>query len=289
MFKFITPTEFEEEIRCTPKGFPSGFKEIDRQLLLEPGTITTVTGYTSHGKSAFMQNVALNLTKSHPNHTHVYLTYEHTSKQLLERFCFMLLGKEANYPNHTVAREKLYDTLKDEERANEPIAQSYSKLITLLKENKLRVTDSKLSVVGICNALKLLRDEVGERLGVVFLDHLHQLDLSNFDGQSHDKLADAMKMLLAAVHELDISLVLASQGGRVTKMNEDLTPQNLVTYGSKAIKQNTDTHLNVELDKAKARMTITSTKARSCGHFNPVELGFDGQRLKLYSYETSHR
>jgi twinkle protein len=49
----------------TGKGYSTGYKSVDQIYTVAPGQVTIVTGYPSHGKSNFIDQVCVNLAKNH--------------------------------------------------------------------------------------------------------------------------------------------------------------------------------------------------------------------------------
>ena len=84
-----TETEVIERESSLPEALPTGYEVKGEQgfrqkLLLLSGKLTTIAGATGHGKTLFLMNLLLNVSRLRPDKRFILLTYEENQDTILE-------------------------------------------------------------------------------------------------------------------------------------------------------------------------------------------------------------
>jgi len=132
----LTPDILTLAERGLPKGLSTGWSTLDRVFTIAPGQLTIVTGIPSHGKSQFVDALAVNLMQLHgwrfvicsPEH---YPTALH-GVTLLEKWTGKTVRRDPPYPMKTVTREESAIALREMHEAFTFIAPSDSLTILAL-------------------------------------------------------------------------------------------------------------------------------------------------------------
>lgn len=130
----LTPAILMLAERGLPKGLSTGWATLDRVFTIAPGQLTIVTGIPSHGKSQFVDALAVNLMQLHgwrfvicsPEH---YPTALH-GVTLLEKWTGKTVRRDPPYPIQTVTHEESVVALREMHEAFTFIAPSDS--VTIL-------------------------------------------------------------------------------------------------------------------------------------------------------------
>lgn len=70
----------------------TGFPELDRLIMFEPGNFVTITGFPGSGKSLFATNLIMNLAELHNMKT-LYCAFENTPNQLKKKWLQLKVGR----------------------------------------------------------------------------------------------------------------------------------------------------------------------------------------------------
>lgn len=122
--------------RGLPKGLSTGWATLDRVFTIAPGQLTIVTGIPSHGKSQFVDALAVNLMQLHGWRFVIcspeqYPTALH-GVTLLEKWTGKTVRRDPPYPMKTVTREESAIALREMHEAFTFIAPSDSLTILAL-------------------------------------------------------------------------------------------------------------------------------------------------------------
>lgn len=210
-----------------------------------PADITVFCAPTSHGKTMILFQSALDLVRTNPNKTFLYVSCEESQQQLLERalnayitipttengitenggYCFKartrrktIAGVIANSPtpeayvneNGAMFTSEHYTALQGEIRR---YIQQYGTQI----HPRFKLVHSDASTESICNNVtRFVREaqEQGKEVGAVFVDYMQLLSTDSRHFSRHDELKDICKILSSCAKTNEIPVVIAAQLNR---------------------------------------------------------------------------
>lgn len=177
--------EFYNQKKKQPTGLQTFIKDIDTKIGgMSPGSLTTLAGYTSHGKTTLAANIAYNNAKK-LNYNICYLSLEVPKEDMMYNF----LSRHSFEPKFTqfayVPHEKMrFCTMSDEEEKfiMEDVLNDF--MTTGGKIHILDETDFKTMSFGeIREKLQAVDDmmleETGYPLDAVFVDHAQLLKFNS--------------------------------------------------------------------------------------------------------------
>jgi replicative DNA helicase len=92
--RVVTFADALEELATTPPGLPTGYKSLDSFARLPSGALTYVAARTSHGKTALLLNLLLNVAQSDAEGCAYFYSYEMHPKDLWKRLVMILHGRD---------------------------------------------------------------------------------------------------------------------------------------------------------------------------------------------------
>lgn len=178
-------------IRVMPSGFPT----MDREFMLlkeDEGELIVVGGRPSMGKSAFMFQLALNVSESLPVHV---FSLEMSQESIVRRLISNLIGKPISAIQMGLIDRRILEEAKNR-----------------LKEYKYLIDDtSGLSALGVCDRARSRAKSHGTRL--IVIDYLQLLRTEK--GHSKDaEIGEITKELKALAKDLRCPVIVGSQLNR---------------------------------------------------------------------------
>ena len=70
-----------DEIATLPPAYKTGYSSLDKFIGFTPGAITLIAGRPSHGKTTFMFNLLLEMSKLYKDESFYFFTYEEPVKK----------------------------------------------------------------------------------------------------------------------------------------------------------------------------------------------------------------
>lgn len=92
--RVVTFADALEDLRNTPPGLPTGYDSLDRFARLPSGALTLVAARTSHGKTALLLNLLLNVAQSGAEGCAYFYSYEMHPKDLWKKAVMILHGRD---------------------------------------------------------------------------------------------------------------------------------------------------------------------------------------------------
>lgn len=179
--KLIKPTN-EEELKQSLKNkveyLDSGYKIEKEDLLLPTGALSIFTAPTSHGKTTFLINLAINLTKTYQDKEVYFFSYEEDSTAIQINSFNSYLGKQISANNtksiHSYFKTDSTEFIKEEERdyfliKKEEFFQDY------LSTGRLNVSYTDFDAESLVELIYYLHKNKNPL--AIFIDYIQLLNL----------------------------------------------------------------------------------------------------------------
>lgn len=205
-----TPYEFKSE---------RGDKEV---FTLPSGAITFVVAATSHGKSTFLQNIALHIAKSDQEGTVLYFSFEEDGDEVTLQILNKYIGEElcrnysATASNNLRAIKHYFKTGEDRYIAqdkkslfNQKREEFFSSLYT---SGRLRIFYEDYDSTALIEAIRYLCSQI--KVKAVFIDYIQLLSKNGNRKQRTEELKEICGDLKNLCVENKLPIVVAAQANR---------------------------------------------------------------------------
>lgn len=201
-------------------------KEIER-LTLPSGAITFVCAPTSHGKSTFLQNLALSVAQNGTEGSTLYFTFEE-SKEAVE---IQLVNKYINKPLSANNQRSIATYKRKGENyftgdgLNTYIQGDREFAEKLLYSGKLRIYEEDYDSSELIEAIRYICSQT--KVKAVFIDYIQMLSKSGCRLQRNEELKEISKDFKSLAVSLHLPIIVAAQLNREAKSPVDMHAQNI--------------------------------------------------------------
>lgn len=189
-----------------PKGFDTGWENLDDHFVWHPGMVTLITGIPGHGKTTWLKNLLVRLADRHDWSYLLYSAEEANATFAMTDLLSIKTGKSFfNAPNCP-------RITRDEVVASTPFLNDHFKYYKL--------NENESTVEAIMNKA----EEMVKRLGIrgLVIDNMSTVERqfgSNSDNR-HNQIGNMMRDLRAFAREHDIHIWLVAHPKKLTKIKQ---------------------------------------------------------------------
>lgn len=230
----LTPTGhgLREDYATAPEGIATsyafGFPPRQQRLILQGGALTYICAPTSHGKTTFFVNLALDAVKAPGSGAVLYFTYEEPLKDLKLRFLNTLIGGDVSQGNTTSLKtyfrtgEVKYFSGSSYPRS---LKGAEDKLEFLLREGRLRLFRERADSRELMDIIRYIHRNI--KVKAVFIDYIQLLHTDGYKGDRKNELGRICEDFIELATETELPIVIASQLNRETKSPIEMDAQNI--------------------------------------------------------------
>ena len=212
----------EDELRKRqankPESLNSGYTIGDEELLLPSGAISIFTAPTSHGKTTFLINLALNVVKSNPDKEAYLFSYEEDGDSILINTLNTYQDEELSSNNRRTLKGYFTtgstDYIKQEKRAS--FTANKDKFFKeLIDTRRLNIHYSSYNSETLIEAIRYLSKHA--KPGAIFIDYIQLLNLPEGKYKTYSRQEEIKEICIAlkdVAVETGLPIILGAQFNR---------------------------------------------------------------------------
>lgn len=214
-------------------GNPSWAPTPDTEILLPASALTFIGAPTSHGKTTFLQNLALRTVQNSADGDVVFITYEEPTEDVITEFLTLYAGEEYSANPVSTVRHHLATGALDmfrgsghdkEERAKSLDAKS-EEFDRLLASGRLRVYQLRPDLDELTAAINFLNKNINLR--AVYVDYVQRLHKAGSRGSRKEEMQQVCDALMEAAVKTKLPIILGAQVNRETPSPVEMTNQEI--------------------------------------------------------------
>ena len=239
-----------DEIATLPPAYKTGYSSLDKFIGFTPGAITLIAGRPSHGKTTFLFNLLLEMSRQYPEEVFYFFTYEEPVKNISIKLLNRLIATDLSQYYRDIkdlSKPTNYEFLKSYIKARrtdiQPIEEGKIKLQKLIDSQRLKVIDKNYSVEELYNLILYLNKK--ERIGGVFIDYIQRMRTDRRTQDKRTEIAHISDQVLQIAKDSGLPLILGAQLSRATQDSKGGKPklENLKEAGN--LEEDANTVLSV--------------------------------------------
>ena len=235
----ITFTTLLDEIATLPPAYKTGYSSLDSFVGFTPGAITLIAGRPSHGKTTFMFNLLLEMSKLYKDESFYFFTYEEPLKNISIKLLNRLIATDLSGYFREVrdlSTPTNYEFIKSYIKARRTdiiqIEEGKRQLQELIDSQRIRVIDRNYSVEELSSLIAYLNKR--ERIGGLFIDYIQRMKTDAKTQDMRTKIAHISDSVLQIAKESGLPIILGAQLNRATQDSKGGKPklENLKEAGN---------------------------------------------------------
>ncbi len=235
----ISFTTLLDEIATLPPAYKTGYSSLDSFIGFTPGAITLIAGRPSHGKTTFMLNLLLEMSKLYKDESFYFFTYEEPLKNISVKILNRLIGTDLSGYFREVrdlSTPTNYEFIKSYIRARRTdiseIEEGKKQLQELIDSQRIKVIDRNYSVEELSSLIAYLNKR--ERIGAIFIDYIQRMKTDAKTQDMRTKIAHISDSILQIAKESGLPIILGAQLNRATQDSKGGKPklENLKEAGN---------------------------------------------------------
>ncbi len=217
----IKEEELKQRQANKPDSLNSGYIIGGEELLLPAGAISIFTAPTSHGKTTFLINLALNITQAYPDKEAYLFSYEEDGDSILINTLNTYLDTELNSLNNSNRRLiKQYFTTGSTEyirsQSKDHFTATKDKFFKeLIDTRRLNIHYSSYNSDTIIEAIRYLHKHANP--GAIFIDYIQLLNLPEGKYKTYSRQEEIKEICIALKDiavETGLPIILGAQFNR---------------------------------------------------------------------------
>ena len=209
----IPPTEeaIKKKLRDKPDSLSSGYSIKGEELFLPSGAISVFTAPTSHGKTTFLINLALNVSIAYPSKQFYFFSYEEDTESIIINTLNTYIDKAISGNNRTTLKN--YFAGKNIYSMDYPSKESFfNELITT---GRLNIHYSSYNSDTLIEAIRYLNKNANP--GGIFIDYIQLLNLPEGKYKTYSRQEEIKEICIAlkdVAVETGLPIILGAQFNR---------------------------------------------------------------------------
>jgi len=234
-----------DEIATLPPAYKTGYSSLDKFVGFTPGAITLIAGRPSHGKTTFMFNLLLEMSKFYKEEKFYFFTYEEPVKNISIKLLNRLIATDLSqyYSQVKDLKPTNYEFLKSYIKARrtdiQAVEEGKRELQQLIDSQRITIIDKNYSVEELYNLILYLNKK--ERIGGVFIDYIQRMRTDKKTQDKRTEIAHISDQVLQIAKDSGLPLILGAQLNRDAKAKPTL--ENLKEAGN--LEEDANTVLSV--------------------------------------------
>jgi replicative DNA helicase len=246
----ITFTTLLDEIATLPPAYKTGYSSLDSFVGFTPGAISLIAGRPSHGKTTFMFNLLLEMSRLYQDKSFYFFTYEEPLKNISIKLLNRLIATDLSGYFREVrdlSTPTNYEFIKSYIKARRTdiiqIEEGKRQLQELIDSQRIKVIDRNYSVEELSSLIAYLNKR--EKIGGVFIDYIQRMKTDAKTQDMRTKIAHISDSVLQIAKESGLPIILGAQLNRATQDSKGGKPklENLKEAGN--LEEDANTVLSV--------------------------------------------
>lgn len=231
----ISEEDIKNKLSNSPESLKTDYKIGGEELLLPAGAISIFTAPTSHGKTTFLINLALNITENYKDKEVYFFSYEEDKESILIKTLNTYVDEDIA-PNNRRTLKTYYTTGSTE--YFKPGRLDYFKetkekfFKELINTRRLNINYSSYNSDELIEAIRYLHKNT--KVGAIFIDYIQLLNLPEGKYKTYSRQEEIKEICLALKDiavETGLPIILGAQFNRTVTNPLHLHPTKIGEAG----------------------------------------------------------
>jgi DNA primase catalytic core len=231
----IKKEDVKKRLSNKPESLNSGYTIGGEELLLPAGAITVLSAPTSHGKTTFLINLALNIAQSYPDKKAYLFSYEEDRDSILINTLNSFLGENISTNNRRTLKTYFTTGATDYITKDKVdlFTRKESRFFTeLIDTGRLSINYSSYNSEELIEAIRYLHKNTN--IGSVFIDYIQLLNLPAGKYKTYSRQEEIKNICIALKDlavETGLPIIVGAQFNRTVQNQTHIHPTKISEAG----------------------------------------------------------
>jgi DNA primase len=218
LLKPINEEELKQRQANKPESLNSGYTIGGEELLLPSGAISILTAPTSHGKTTFLINLALNVAEAYPDKEAYLFSYEEDGDSILINTLNTYVDNEISSNNRKTLKSYFTTGSTDYVRAESRdyfLSRKDKFFRELIETRRLNINYTSYNSDTLIEAIRYLHKHA--KPGAIFIDYIQLLNLPEGKYKTYSRQEEIKEICIAlkdVAVETGLPIILGAQFNR---------------------------------------------------------------------------
>ena len=195
----------QEDMLQTPEALKTGYESLDKWVGIPQGAITVAAARPSHGKTAFLMNLLLNMTAENPEKAFFFFSYKESRRWIALKLLNMMSGKVIDEDRNLHLLERY---VKGGYGSTPEIEEGKRVFNLLTEKGRLWLIDEPYFVEDLADTFAILSER--HDVGAVFIDFFQKMKARGHYTTRHAELRRVSERILEAAKSLSLPVILGA-------------------------------------------------------------------------------
>ena len=196
----------QEDMLQTPDALKTGYESLDKLVGVPQGALSLVAARPSHGTTAFLMNLLLNMVNDNPEQSFFFFSYMESRKWVAVKLLNILSGKVIDEERNL---DRLERYVKGGYGSTPEIEKGKNEFNLLTEKERLWIIDEPYSLDDLVDNVGYLSER--HNVGGVFIDSMQKIKTKGDPGSSQDEVQRVSNRMLETAKALSIPIILGAR------------------------------------------------------------------------------
>jgi replicative DNA helicase len=196
----------QEDMLQTPDALKTGYEGLDKAVGIPQGALSIVAARPSHGRTAFLMNLLLNMVSDNEERAFFFFSYKESRKWVALKLLNILSGKVIDEDRNLNLLERY---VKGGYGSTPEIEKGKNEFNLLTGKGRLWIIDEPYSVEDLADTIVCLSKRYN--VGGIFIDSMQTIKTKGEHTSRRTELEGVSRRLLETAKSLSIPIILGAR------------------------------------------------------------------------------
>jgi|GEM_PF-2484610 len=196
----------QEDMLQTPDELKTGYEGLDKLVGIPQGALTIVAAPPSHGRTAFLMNLLLNMVAHNEERAFFFFSYKESRKWVALKLLNILSGKIIDEDRNLNRLERY---VKGGYGSSPEIEEGKKEFNLLTEKGRLWIIDEPYSVDDLVDACMYL--SVRHNVGGIFIDSIQKIKTKGDHTSRHAELQGVTERIFEMAKSLSVPIIAGAR------------------------------------------------------------------------------
>jgi replicative DNA helicase len=216
----------QEDMLQTPDELKTGYEELDKVVGIPQGALSIVAARPSHGGTAFLMNLLLNMAAANEERAFFFFSYNESRKRVALKLLNILSGKVIDEDRNLNLLERY---VKGGYGSTPEIEKGKREFNLLTEKGRLWIIDEPYFVEDLVDTVVYLAER--HNVGAIFIDSIHKIRTKGDHASKRADVQSVSERMLHTAKSVSLPIILGARVDRNRQRKDRIGLEDLKESG----------------------------------------------------------